>query len=59
VELLTRDQDRRRRDINEQMATENRRLADEQKSHQRYLQEDVYTNQPTAAYYMQWNTSTR
>ena len=59
VELLTREQDRRRRDINEQLATENRRLAGEQKSHQHYLDKDVYTNVPTAGYFMQWNTSTR
>lgn len=59
VELLTREQDRRRRDINDQLATENRRLADEQKSHQRYLDQDVYTNVPTAAYFMQWNTCSR
>jgi len=59
VELLTREQDRRRRDINEQLATENRRLAGEQKSHLHYLDKDVYTNIPTAAYFMQWNSSSR
>ena len=59
VELLTREHDRRRRDIDEQLATENRRLADEQREHQRYLTHDVYSNAPTAAYFMQWNTSTR
>ena len=59
VELLTREHDRRRRDIDEQLATENRRLAGEQKSHQYYLDKDVYTNVPTAAYFMQWNSSSR
>ena len=59
VELLTREQDRRRRDINEQLATENRRMAGEQKAHQYYLDKDVYTNVPSAAYFMQWNTCTR
>ena len=59
VELLTRNQDRQRRDINDQLATENRRMADEQKAHQRYLDQDVYTNVPTAAYFMQWNTCSR
>jgi len=59
VELLTREQDRRRRDINDQLAVENRRLASEQKGHQHYMDNDVYTNVPTAAYFMQWNTSTR
>ena len=59
VELLTREQDRRRRDINDQLVTENRRLAGEQKAHQHYLNTDVYTNPPTAAYFMQWNTSSR
>ena len=59
VELLTREQDRRRRDINEQLATENRRLAGEQKSHKCYLDKDVYTNVPTAAYFLQWNSSSR
>ena len=59
VELLTREQDDRRRQLNEQLAAENRRLASEQKSHQHYLDKDIYTNVPTAAYFMQWNTCSR
>jgi len=59
VELLTRENDRRRKDIDDQLAVENRRLASEQKSHLHYLDRDVYTNAPTAAYFMQWNTSSR
>ena len=48
-----------RRQLNAQMAGENRRLDAEQKAHQEYLNKDVYTNKPTAAYFMQWNTTTR
>lgn len=38
---------------------ENKQLEHEQKAHQEYLKNVVYTNQPTAAYFMQFNTSTR
>lgn len=59
AELLEREQERMRRQLLAQVADENRRLGAEQKAHQDYLNKDVYTNKPTAAYFMQWNTSTR
>jgi hypothetical protein len=59
AELIEREQERRRRALDQQLADENRRLCEEQKKHQEYLNKNVYTNAPTAAYFMQWNTSTR
>ena len=57
--LLDREMERKRNDINRQMADENRRLALEQKAHVEFLDKEVYTNPPTAAYFMQFNTTTR
>lgn len=57
--LLEREQERKREELNRRMADENRRLAQEQLSHQDYLNKEVYTNPPTASYFMQFNTSTR
>ncbi|XP_015667719.1 RIB43A-like with coiled-coils protein 1 [Protobothrops mucrosquamatus] len=37
----------------------NQELADAQKSNLRYLEKEVYTNAPTAHYYLQFNTSSR
>ena len=57
--LIEREQDRRVADLNRQQADENRRLWKEQKAYRDYLDNDVYTNRPTAAYFMQFNTTTR
>lgn len=57
--LLEREMDRKQHDLNREFADENRRLAQEQDSHKQYLEKEVYTNPPTAAYFMQFNTSTR
>lgn len=57
--LLEREAERKREDLNRRMADENRRLAQEQRSHKDFLDREVYTNPPTAAYFMQFNTSTR
>lgn len=57
--LLEREKDRREKELAKQLADENSRLAKEQKSHQDYLDKEVYTNKPTAGYFMQWNTTTR
>ncbi|VDI47783.1 RIB43A-like with coiled-coils protein 2 [Mytilus galloprovincialis] len=57
--LLEREMDRKHKDINREMADENRRLGLEQESHKQYLEKEVYTNPPTASYFMQFNTSTR
>ncbi|XP_006875309.1 PREDICTED: RIB43A-like with coiled-coils protein 1 isoform X1 [Chrysochloris asiatica] len=37
----------------------NQQLANEQKAHQNYLNSIIYTNQPTAQYHLQFNTSSR
>ena len=57
--LLEREHDRKREELNRKMADENRRLAQEQKAHKDFLDKEVYTNPPTASYFMQFNTSTR
>jgi len=57
--LLERETDRRVQDLNKQQAEENLRLMREQKALRTYMDKDVYTNPPTAAYFMQFNTSTR
>lgn len=46
-------------DIDKQMAEENRQMGVEQKNKKEYLEKVVYTNRPTAAYFDQFNTSTR
>lgn len=51
--------ERKEKELLKQMADENKRLDYEQKSHKNYLDKVVYTNEPTAAYFMQFNTSTR
>ena len=38
---------------------DNQRLSNEQKNLKGYLDRIVYTHQPTAAYFMQFNTSSR
>ena len=57
--LLEREKQRRERDLEKQNADTNKRLGDEQKEHTDYMNKEVYTNAPTAAYFMQWNTTTR
>ena len=57
--LLEREKQRRERELQKQVADENRRLSNEQNAHKEYLEKEVYTNRPTAAYFMQWNTTTR
>jgi hypothetical protein len=57
--IAERQLERKERELAQQRLDENKRLDAEQKSHQDYLKRVVYTNQPTAAYFMQFNTSTR
>ncbi|XP_048742780.1 RIB43A-like with coiled-coils protein 2 [Ostrea edulis] len=57
--LMEREMERKRRELERQQAEENRRLAKEQKGHIDFLDKEVYTNPPTASYFMQFNTSTR
>lgn len=57
--LLEREKDRREKELKKQLDDENLRLANEQNSQKEYMDKEVYTNPPTAAYFMQWNTTTR
>jgi hypothetical protein len=57
--IAERQLERKERELARDLELENRRLNNEQKSHLEYLNKVVYTNQPTAAYFMQFNTSTR
>ncbi|XP_059805639.1 RIB43A-like with coiled-coils protein 1 [Hypanus sabinus] len=47
------------RRLRQEMDTYNRQLSSEQLAHQQYLDKEVYTNPPTAAYFLQFNTSSR
>ncbi len=57
--IVEKQLERKERELNKQVTDENKRLEFEQKSHQDYLNRVVYTNQPTAAYFMQFNTNSR
>lgn len=57
--IMEKQLERKEKELIQQLKEENKRLDYEQKSHKDYLDKVVYTNQPTAAYYMQFNTSTR
>lgn len=58
-ELIERQKQRTEAEIRKQMLDENARLAQEQKSYQNFLDRQVYTNEPTSAYFLQFNTTTR
>lgn len=57
--LLERQQERLRKELMKKQAEENLRLTAEQQSRLDHLNREVYTNDPTAAYFMQFNTSSR
>lgn len=57
--IIEKKLERQNAEIRKQLDDENKRLDYEQKSHQEHLNKVAYTNQPTAAYFMQFNTSTR
>lgn len=57
--MVERELERKRAEIENAQADENRRLALEQKAHKEFLDKELYTNPPNAAYFMQFNTSTR
>lgn len=48
-----------RKQLARNLMLENQRLAAEQKKQLEYLDKEVYTNQPTDAYFSQFNTTTR
>ncbi len=51
--------DRERRTLQQDIYNDNQRLSNEQRNLKGYLDRVVYTNQPTAAYFTQFNTSSR
>lgn len=57
--IMERQKEEEMRELQKKLNEENKRLEFEQKAHQNFLSKTVYTNQPTAAYFMQFNTSTR
>ena len=57
--MLEHQQERLRKELMRKQAEENLRLSSEQKSRLDHLNKDVYSNIPTAAYFMQFNTSSR
>lgn len=57
--LAERSIERRKKEIEKDQANENRRLSSEQRAKMEYLDKEVYTNNPTAAYFMQFNTTSR
>lgn len=57
--LAERGIERKKKEIDRDQADENRRLSAEQRAKLDYLDQEVYTNVPTAAYFMQFNTNSR
>lgn len=57
--ITERTIERKKKEVEKDQADENRRLAAEQKAKMDYLDSEVYTNPPTAAYFMQFNTTSR
>lgn len=57
--LMEREKERREAEIRKQLAADNKALGSQQKAHVEYLDKEVYTNRPTAGFFMQFNTSTR
>lgn len=57
--LIEREMDRQRRGLRADLDKQNLSLAKEQKDFGAFLDREVYTNAPTAAYFMQFNTTSR
>ncbi|XP_033647510.1 RIB43A-like with coiled-coils protein 2 [Asterias rubens] len=57
--LMEREQDRIKKGLEKEQVESNIRLGSEQKSNLDYMDKEVYTNRPTAAYFQQWNTTSR
>lgn len=57
--LLERHQQRQTREMRKMLDAENRALAEQQKNARKTLDQEVYTNVPSEAYYTQFNTCTR
>ncbi|GAB1863433.1 RIB43A-like with coiled-coils protein 1 [Camponotus japonicus] len=50
---------KKKSELNKKIAEENLQLAEQQKLHQEYLNRVIYRNQPSAAFYEQFNKGTR
>ncbi len=57
--IMENQLERQRKDLLKALVHDNKKLDFEQKSQKEYLEKVTYTNQPTAAYFMQFNTSSR
>ncbi|GJQ77351.1 hypothetical protein Trydic_g20761 [Trypoxylus dichotomus] len=57
--LMDKELERKKKNMEKELADENMRMGIEQKNKKDYLENVVYTNRPTAAYFDQFNTSTR
>lgn len=57
--LKERQQEREQKEYERAVREENERLNQEQKSRKEYMDKVVFTNEPTAAYFEQFNTSSR
>lgn len=59
IYLMDRGLETKQIERNKQFAEENKRLADDQNSHKKYLEKIVYANVPTDDFYDQFNKSSR
>lgn len=57
--IMEKQIEREKRTYEQDVLHDNQRLATVQHNQKAYLDQVVYTNQPTAAYFMQFNTTTR
>ncbi|CAF1570306.1 unnamed protein product [Rotaria magnacalcarata] len=57
--IIEKHVEHEKRTFEHDVYNDNQRLANEQRNLKAYLDRVVYTNQPTAAYFMQFNTSSR
>ncbi|CAF4129275.1 unnamed protein product [Rotaria socialis] len=57
--IIEKHVEHEKRTFEQDVYNDNQRLANEQRNLKAYLDRVVYTNQPTAAYFMQFNTSSR
>jgi hypothetical protein len=57
--IAEKHNERERRALEHELYSDNQRLSNEQRNLKAYLDRVVYTNQPTAAYFTQFNTSSR
>jgi len=57
--IVEKHVEREKHALQQDLYHDNQRLANEQRNLKAYLDRVVYTNQPTAAYFTQFNTSSR